>query len=37
MKAKQLFRYRAVQGALLMEMVIWQLPEANAERHHGLK
>ena len=37
MKAKQLFRYRAVQGALLVEMVIWQLPEATAERHHGLK
>jgi hypothetical protein len=37
MKARQLFRYRADQGDLLCEMVIWRLPDPTADRPHGLK
>jgi hypothetical protein len=37
MKATELFRYRATQGRVLVEMVIWALPAASDERHHGLK
>ena len=38
MKAKLLFKDKYVycDGAI-REMVIWQLPEANQERFHGLK
>ena len=37
MRARQLFRYRAVQGSVTVEMVIWTLPQPTAERPHGLK
>ena len=37
MRARQLFRYRAVQGGVTVEMVIWALPRPTAERPHGLK
>jgi hypothetical protein len=37
MKATQLFRYRATQGRVLVEMVIWALPAASDDRRHGLK
>jgi hypothetical protein len=36
-KARQLFRYKASQGDLLCEMVIWALPAPTPERSHGLK
>lgn len=38
MKARKLFqkKERLPDGAIV-EMVIWQLPQANAERPHGLK
>jgi len=37
MRARQLFRYRAVRGGVTVEMVIWALPETSADRPHGLK
>jgi hypothetical protein len=37
LKARQLFRYKDRQADLIVEMVIWRLPEATAERPHGLK
>lgn len=37
MRAKQLFRYRATQKEVVVEMVIWALPRRSAERPHGLK
>ncbi|MGH8675585.1 MAG: toxin-antitoxin system TumE family protein [Burkholderiales bacterium] len=37
MRARQLFRYRAVQAGVTVEMVIWALSQASAERPHGLK
>jgi hypothetical protein len=37
MKACQLFRYKASQGDLLVEMVVWGLPATSDERPHGLK
>jgi len=38
MKSKRIFYDKAVlpQGAIV-EMTIWQLPKATAERNHGLK
>ena len=36
-KAQLLFGYNARQGGLMMEMVLWQLPEATADRPHGVK
>ena len=36
-KARLLFSYKAHQGELMMEMVLWQLPEATADRPHGIK
>ena len=37
MGARQVFRYRAVQGGVTVEMVVWALPELSVERPHGLK
>lgn len=37
MRARQVFRYRTVQGGVTVEMVIWALPKRSAERPHGLK
>ncbi|MFV1997798.1 MAG: DUF6516 family protein [Acidiferrobacterales bacterium] len=37
MKARQLFRYKNYQDDLMVEMVIWQLPEKSPERPHGFK
>jgi hypothetical protein len=37
MRASQVFRYRTVQSGVTVEMVIWALPRASAERPHGLK
>jgi hypothetical protein len=37
MKARQLFRYKAQQGDVICEMVIWALPSSPQERPHGLK
>ncbi|MEX0902645.1 MAG: DUF6516 family protein [Pseudohongiellaceae bacterium] len=37
MRARKLFHYKARQGQVLMEMVIWALPASNADRPHGLK
>jgi hypothetical protein len=32
-----LFHYKASQGHVLVEMVIWTLPRASNDRPHGLK
>ena len=37
MNAKKIFERRQTFRAGLIEMVIWQLPQADAERPHGLK
>ena len=38
MKARRIFHDKAVfPDGSIVEMTIWQLPEANAERPHGLK
>ncbi|BCO32027.1 hypothetical protein TspCOW1_21300 [Thiohalobacter sp. COW1] len=37
MRARKLFHYKASQGRVLVEMVIWALPRADADRPHGLK
>ena len=37
MKARQVFRFRDQQGEVTVEMIIWALPQATAERPHGLK
>ena len=37
MRARKLFHYKASQGAVLVEMVIWALPTTTTERPHGLK
>lgn len=37
MRARQLFRYRATKAGVTVEMVVWSLPRALAERRHGLK
>ncbi len=37
MNARMLFYYKQTRGALIVEMVIWQLPQRCAERPHGLK
>lgn len=36
-KATLIMRSKWVQGELLVEMVLWQLPRPSAERPHGLK
>ena len=38
MKARRIFHDKAVfPDGSIVEMTIWQLPEANSERPHGLK
>lgn len=37
MKARKLFYYKAIQGKVVVEMVIWRLPAVSADRPHGLK
>jgi hypothetical protein len=37
MRARLIFRYKATQGELLVEMVVWALPQCTADRPHGLK
>lgn len=37
MKARQLLRYKGQQGDLVVEMVLWELPESTDDRPHGLK
>lgn len=37
MRARQMFRYRAVQDGVTVEMIVWALPRKSAERRHGLK
>jgi hypothetical protein len=32
-----LFQYKSSQGSVLVEMMIWALPQASIERRHGLK
>lgn len=36
-QAELLLERRIVRGDLLVEMVLWKLPEATPERSHGLK
>lgn len=36
-KATLLFDYKATQGELLLQMVLWQLPAPSKDRPHGLK
>jgi hypothetical protein len=36
MRASQVFRYRAAQEGVTVEMVIWALPRPSLERPHGL-
>ena len=37
MRAHLIYRYKASQGPLTVEMVLWQLPTASEDRPHGLK
>lgn len=37
MKAQQLFRYKACQGVVILEMVLWKIPIPTSERPHELK
>ena len=36
-KARLLLSYKARQGRLMIEMVLWQLPKATPDRPHGIK
>ena len=36
-KAQLLVSYKARQGGLMMEMVLWQLPDVTPDRPHGIK
>ena len=36
-KARLLLGYKARQGKLVIEMVLWQLPKATPDRPHGIK
>ena len=36
-KAVLLFHYKAQQGNLVIEMVLWRLPMRSADRPHGIK
>ena len=36
-RAQLLLSYKARQGELTIEMVLWQLPETSPDRPHGLK
>ena len=37
MAARKLFHHKETRGDVIIEMVIWQLPEVSAQRPHGLK
>lgn len=37
MNARRLFHFKDRQGEVIVEMVVWRLPSASAERPHGLK
>lgn len=37
MRARKLFHYKARQGLLLVEMIIWELPEDRPQRPRQLK
>lgn len=37
MAARMLFHHKETRGEVIVEMVIWQLPEPTAYRPHGLK
>ena len=37
MNARKLFYHKETRDDVIMEMVIWQLPEKTADRPHGLK
>lgn len=37
MAARMLFHHKEIRGEVIIEMVIWQLPEVSAQRAHGLK
>ena len=37
MAARMLFHHKEIRGDVIIEMVIWQLPEVTAQRPHGLK
>ena len=37
MDARKLFHYKETRGDVVVEMVIWQLPETSKQRAHGLK
>lgn len=37
MRARKLFHYKATQGAVLVEMIVWVLPGITVQRPHGLK
>jgi hypothetical protein len=37
MKARRIFRYKDREGEVIVEMMIWELPSASAERPHGMK
>ena len=36
-RATLLFHYKARQGGLVLEMVLWQMPEPSRDRPHGLE
>jgi len=36
-RATLMFHYKAQQGGLTLEMVLWQLPAKSPDRPHGLK
>jgi hypothetical protein len=37
MRARKLFHYKATQGAILVEMIVWALSCVTMQRPHGLK
>ena len=37
MAARKLFHHKEIRGDVIIEMVIWQLPEVSVQRPHGLK
>ena len=37
MDARQLFRFRDIQGDVTVDMIIWALPKPTVGRLHGLK
>ena len=37
MNARKLFYHKATRGEVIVEMVIWHLPENSVERPHSLK